>query len=160
LINRTKPDAIAAGSYGLDSKSSVFVYANGMYARDRGIMFKAPIYEIPLSAMLPKNGPDNLIVSVGISASPAAYASIRMEPQYIQLGQAAGLAASIAIDNSNSITPDLSTPVRFALSNAKGFTSILNICFKMDPSMRSRWGFDPLTCKTKKFQLVFPKGFF
>jgi hypothetical protein len=160
LIRRTKADGIAAGSYGLDSKSSVFVYANGMYARDRGIMFKAPIYEIPFSTMLPKNGPNNLIVSVGISASPAAYASIRMEPQYIQLGQAAGLAASLAIDNSNAITPDLSTPVRFALSKANGFTSISNICFRMDPSMRARWGFDPLTCKTKKFQLVFPKGFF
>lgn len=154
LINRIKPDGIAVGAYPLDSKPTLFVYSNGIYARDRGVMFRAPLYEIPLSAMLPKQGPSNLIVSVGISASPAAFASIRMEPQFMQLGQAAGLAASFAVDRTGAITTGLASPVREALIKANGFQGIRPICLKMNGDLRKYWGFRESTCVPKNIGLI------
>ncbi len=154
LVNRVKSDSIAVGSYPLDSKPTLFVYSNGVYARDRGVMFRAPLYEIPLSAMLPKQGPNNLIVSVGVSASPAAFASIRMEPQFMQLGQAAGLAASLAIDGSGVINAGLARAVKAELIKANGFRSITTICLKMPSALRKYWGFIESNCITKNIGLI------
>lgn len=154
LISRVKPDSIAVGAYPLDSKPTLFVYSDGVYARDRGLMFRAPLYEIPLSAMLPKQGPNNLIVSVGISASPAAFASIRMEPQFMQLGQAAGLAAALAVDNSGAINDGLARQIKAELIRANGFRSITTICLKMPNDMRRYWGFVESNCITKNIGLI------
>ena len=54
-------------------------------------------YEIPYRAMLPKKTQvTNLIVPVAISASHAAFTSVRVEPTFMVLGQAAGAAAALA----------------------------------------------------------------
>ena len=126
--SRYKDDAVAVGSYPLDSKSTIFTYINGSYLRDRSELVSAPMYEIPLSAMIPKAGPTNLIVSVGISASPSAFASLRMEPQFIQLGQAAGIAAALASKSNGEISNDLAKRVRASLARANGFMGIQTIC--------------------------------
>ena len=153
FVNRVKPDGIAVGSYTLDSKPTLFVFANNTFARDRSLMFRAPMYEIPLSAMLSKAGPKNLIVSIGLSASPAAYASIRMEPQFIQLGQAAGIAASLASNGDGTITDSLATSVRGQLAMSGGFNGITSICQKLSASLRTYWGFNQTSCQTIPFGL-------
>ena len=53
-------------------------------------------YKIPYRAMLPKEI-DGLIVPGALSASHVAYSSIRMEPTWMAIGQAAGVAAHRAI---------------------------------------------------------------
>jgi len=54
-------------------------------------------YEIPYRVMIPKNI-DGLIVPVAASTTHVAFSSIRMEPTWMALGQAAGTAARLAIE--------------------------------------------------------------
>jgi hypothetical protein len=53
-------------------------------------------YEIPYRIMIPKRI-DGLIVPVAASTTHVGYSSIRMEPTWMALGQAAGVAADLAV---------------------------------------------------------------
>jgi len=55
-------------------------------------------YEIPYRIMIPAKI-DGLIVPVAASTTHVAYSSIRMEPTWMCLGQAAGVAAHLAIEH-------------------------------------------------------------
>jgi hypothetical protein len=56
-------------------------------------------YEIPYRVMIPKKI-DGLIVPVAASTTHVAFSSIRMEPTWMALGQAAGTAAHFAIQEN------------------------------------------------------------
>jgi hypothetical protein len=61
-------------------------------------------YEIPYRVLLPHSQEnDNLLVTLCISASTIAYASVRMEPQYMILGHSAGVAAGLAIRSGRTV---------------------------------------------------------
>ena len=55
-------------------------------------------YEIPYRIMIPEKI-DGLIVLVAASTMHVAFSSIRMEPTWMCLGQAVGVAAHLAIQN-------------------------------------------------------------
>ncbi len=95
----TKPDAIGMGSYNSDSHNIQRIVTPQGYVRNEGDMQVAVTpYQIPYRVMLPKRSEvHNLLVPVAFSASHVAYSSLRMEPQYMIIGQAAGVAAAMAI---------------------------------------------------------------
>jgi hypothetical protein len=101
----TKPDPIGMGSYNSDSHNiQRNVDAEG-FARNEGDMQVAvKPYQIPYRVMTPKRAEArNLLVTAAFSASHVAYSSIRMEPQYMIVGQAAGVAAKLAIDGKTAV---------------------------------------------------------
>jgi PhoPQ-activated pathogenicity-related protein len=96
----TKPDAIGMGSYNSDSHNvQRRPDAAGTATENEGDMqVKVAPYQIPYRVMLPKRAEAaNLLVPVCFSATHVAYSTLRMEPQYMILGQAAGVAAKMAI---------------------------------------------------------------
>ena len=96
---RTKADSIAMGSYNSDSHNVQRVaMPDGTAFNEGDVQVSVQPYEISLRAILPKpSQTTNLLVPVCFSASHVAYSSVRMEPQYMMIGQAAGVAASLAI---------------------------------------------------------------
>jgi FAD dependent oxidoreductase len=101
----TKPDPIGMGSYNSDSHNIERIVTPEGFVRNEGDMQVAvKPYQIPYRIMLPKSTEArNLLVPVAFSASHVAYSSVRMEPQYMILGQAAGEAAKMAIESKRPV---------------------------------------------------------
>ncbi len=101
----TKPDPIGMGSYNSDSHNvQRFVNAKGLAENEGDVEVPVKPYQIPYRVMVPKRSEvTNLLVPVCFSASHIAYSSLRMEPQYMIIGQAAGDAAGIAVRESKAV---------------------------------------------------------
>lgn len=103
LGNEVAPDPVGLGSYHMDSHAiKYFVSPTGFLTRDGGMFVHIPNpFGISYRAIIPKRGEcGNLLVPICVSATHAAYGSIRMEPVFMALGQSAATAASLAIDRN------------------------------------------------------------
>ena len=107
--HRQKYDSIGLGSYNIDIREvqrtwmwvSRFPNLVGEVFNEGYLSIPVRPYAIPYRALVPRYEEcENLIVPVCLSASHVAFSSIRMEPQYMLLGHAAGIAASIAARES------------------------------------------------------------
>lgn len=107
-----KYDAIGMGSYNMDVRHVQRGY--DMVSRFPELVAETynegylsiPVlpYQIPYRSIVPKfEDCSNLIVPVCISSSNLAYASFRMEPQYMIAGHAAGVAAAMAVKNKTPV---------------------------------------------------------
>jgi hypothetical protein len=100
---RTINRPIAMGSYTMDSHNvQRYVTPDGFVQNEGDLGVEPPRpYQIDLGAILPKKSDClNLIVPVCVSSSHIAFGSIRMEPVYMELGQAAGALASLSVRNN------------------------------------------------------------
>ena len=104
---REAPRPIALGAYNFDSHhvrrcvgADGFVHNEG----DIEVSLDGRPYGIDYGAIVPKRAEcSNIIVPVCLSASHIAYGSIRMEPCFFALGQAAGTAAALAAAASSAV---------------------------------------------------------
>jgi hypothetical protein len=94
------PDSIGQGSYSLDSHVVRRVVIDGaIWDEGSFYLWWSTGYPISYRSILPKQQEAaNLLVPVCLSASHAAFGSIRMEPTYMILGQSAATAAALAVD--------------------------------------------------------------
>lgn len=102
---RFKPDAIALGSFYLDVHAVDLIADTNAPAglRAEGVLGELGVrpYEIPYRSLLPlQDECENLLVTTCLSASHVAYSTIRMEPVFMCLGHAAGVAGAIAIKDN------------------------------------------------------------
>jgi len=97
-----KADSVGLFSYNIDSHNSGrFVDAAGG-ARNEGDfeLFGGPLGQMPYRALLPARAAAagaNVLAPVPLSASHMGYGCLRLEPQLLMLGQAAGVAAAQAL---------------------------------------------------------------
>lgn len=94
-------DVIGWAAYTMDSHNCDRQVIDGVVKNEGNVEIGGfPPYPISYRALLPKRAElTNLIVPVCLSASHIAYGSIRMEPVFMVLAQAAGVAAALAINN-------------------------------------------------------------
>jgi hypothetical protein len=101
----TKPDPIGMGSYNSDSHNvQRIVTAGGNVENEGDMQVAVKPYQIPYRVIVPKRAEaTNLLVPVCFSASHVAYSSLRMEPQYMIIGEAAGVAAAISVHEKKAV---------------------------------------------------------
>ncbi len=91
-------DSIGWGSCRIEvHHNQRLVDQEGMVYNEGVVPQVVPPYQIPFRSLIPVQGQaDNLLVPVALSASNIAYSSLRMEPQFMTFGQAAGTAAFLS----------------------------------------------------------------
>ena len=97
--------SIGMGSYNSDSHNVQRIATPDRVTENEGDMQVAvQPYQIPYRMILPKRTEaTNLLVPVAFSATHVAYSTLRMEPQYMIIGQAAGVAAKLAKDGGKAV---------------------------------------------------------
>jgi hypothetical protein len=96
-------DSVGIASYAMDSHfcQRVVVQENGVTTvrNEGGFGHRVKPYPVSYRSIVPKKEEcSNLLVPLCLSASHVAYGSIRMEPVFMILGQSAGTAAVMAMD--------------------------------------------------------------
>ena len=100
MDDRTKVDSVGLGSYNTDSHHvQRTVQADGSALNEGDFQERVAPYAIPYRSLVPRPTEcPNLLVPVCMSATHVAYGTVRMEPVYMILGQASGVAAALAVD--------------------------------------------------------------
>lgn len=100
-----KPDPIGMGSYNTDSHNvQRYVEADGGVQNEGDTQVPTIPFQIPYRVLLPgREQCSNLLVPVCTSASHIGYGALRLEPVYMIMGHAAGVAATMAIDHKQSV---------------------------------------------------------
>ncbi len=105
------PDAIALAAYSMDSHNCQRLIVKNPETGKMMVQNEGDVqvhgfgpYPISYRTLTPKRTEcTNLLVPVAHSASHIAYGSIRMEPVFMALGQAAATAAVLAIDKKSAV---------------------------------------------------------
>jgi hypothetical protein len=110
--SREKYDSIGMSGYNIDIREVEWI-AHKVYIFPRVLdqvftegYLSMPVepWEISYRALLPRQQQcSNLLVTACISASTIAYASFRMEPNYMVAGESAGIAAALAVRQGRPI---------------------------------------------------------
>jgi hypothetical protein len=97
-------DSIGVGGFNVDDHYEHVVNINGtVYWENHGGVSQG-LYPIPYGILTPQaSEATNLLVPVCVSASHVAFDSLRIEVTYMIMGQAAGAAASLAIEENTSV---------------------------------------------------------
>ena len=118
--DRNIEDVIHLGSHFIDSHQPTrYATADGGFINEGRIWQEGKVYAFPYRAITPKQDEcTNLLVPVCVSASHVAFCSVRVEASWMMLGEAAGVAAAIAIEGSVPVqsidVPTLQSSIREA----------------------------------------------
>jgi hypothetical protein len=97
--DRCKPDSIGLGSHYIDGHEVQRVAVGDEEFTNEGrIWVEGKVFEVPYRAITPRiEECDNLLVPVAASFSHVAFCAYRVEPTWMMAGQAAGIAARLAV---------------------------------------------------------------
>lgn len=154
---RQPPTPIGMGSYNMDSHNVTRYVTRDGFVQNEGDIQVSPggPYQISYDSITPKESEcRNLLVPVCLSSSHIAYGSIRMEPVFMVLGQSAGTAAALALQNDVSVQrvdrekltarllADGQILNRPASASARGVDSKKLLGIVIDDSQAERTGFE------------------
>ncbi len=114
--NLTKPDSIGLFSYNIDSHNVQRYAAAGGALRvlNEGDfeLYGGPLGQIPYRVITPVRAEaTNLLAPVPLSATHMGYGTLRLEPQYMIIGQSAGVAVAQALRSGAQNVQDVDVAV-------------------------------------------------
>ena len=105
-----KPDPIMISSFPIDSHDCQRIAYPDGGVRNEGTIFpvrqngRGYPYQVPYRAILPvQEECSNLLVPVALSCSHVAISSLRIEATWMLLGQSAGIAAALAVEQDSTV---------------------------------------------------------
>lgn len=103
--HRDKPEVIHIGSHYIDCHHIArYAYDEHSFINEGRIWQEGMNFDIPYGAITPQKAEcENLLVPVCVSSSAVAFCAIRLEPTWMHLGEASGMAASLAIKNRSAV---------------------------------------------------------
>ena len=134
-------DAVAICDYSLDSHGNAPPGPWHPGVTEGVFNWHVVPYQIPYGVMTPKEL-TNLLVPVAVSASHVAYSSLRMEPTWTALGEAAGAAAAQAVAAKRPVQAVDVPVLQAALQSANAITVYLSDIEPGSPWFRAaqHWG--------------------
>jgi len=151
-----KADAIAVSSFPIDShdcRRIALPLSEGGGVINEGTIFPVRMkgrkhgypYQVPYRSLLPRAEQcDNLLVPVALSSSHVAISSIRVEPTWMILGQSAGVAAALTIEEDTPVQ-DVPYPKLRERLLASGQVLDLPILAELPPEPEQVVSIDPAT---------------
>ena len=100
--SRFHPDAVAAGDYGPNCHGTGHTGPQIGGTHTGELYQPSPAYQIPYGVIVPA-GFDNLLVPVACSFSHVGFCTLRYEVIWAALGQAAGVAAALAVTDNIAV---------------------------------------------------------
>lgn len=124
--DKSKPDSIGLATYAIDAHATdLWVAPDGTMHKSGFIYEDITPYEITYRALTPKRAEsENLLVPVCVSATHVGFCSLRLEPTYMIMGHAAGIAARLASMKSQPVQDVDVAELRSRLQEQK---AILNL---------------------------------
>lgn len=95
-------DSITASHYALDSHA-VRKRETGRIHLDGFLSYPSAVYTVPFGVIVPDSPLENLLAPVPASATHIGFSTLRMEPCWMALGQAAGTAAALCVQKTQSV---------------------------------------------------------
>ena len=131
-----QPDAVAMGDYGPNCHGTSHAGPR-IGGKHTGEFYKSvPPYQIPYGVILPAEF-DNLLVPVACSASHVGFCALRLEPIWSSLGQAAGVAAGIAVRDGTNVPDVKPAAIRVVLHAAGAATAYVSDVPPGSPDFRA-----------------------
>ncbi len=96
-LPKRQPDGIAVTEFEFDSHAVTKFNPSYPGVREGYIFIAHDPFQIPYRIVVPKSV-DGLLVPVACSATHVGYSALRMEPVFMALGEACGIAAKTALD--------------------------------------------------------------
>ncbi|SMC69542.1 FAD-dependent oxidoreductase [Pedobacter nyackensis] len=112
LETKEKPDPIGIGSFPIDSHDCQriampdggFINEGTIFPAKTRIEGRGIAYQIPYRSITPKATEcTNLLVPVCASSSHVAFSSLRVEPAWMVMGESAGIAAAVAVEEKVNV---------------------------------------------------------
>jgi len=98
LTGKRFPDAIANGTYRIDVHS-----ASGAGVKFRELNKDVPFYQIPYASLVPRGAKNVLVAGRSLDADEQAFGGVRVMVNCNQTGEAAGVAAWLALDSGADV---------------------------------------------------------
>ena len=109
---------IAVGDYPIDHHHGAYSNYSNLPELD---FYPVPSYSVPMGSLIPENIDNFIVIEKSISVSNLVNGTTRLQPVVMQIGQASGILAALAIINNKNIDQINTRDVQLEILKNNGY---------------------------------------